>query len=108
MSTPAYLAGVLVVYDRESLKMARSIDRMADLSWLPLAKRCQCLDRDLTLGAVSLSEALNVKRVRLSDYRRAIRLFVKQARDHARLKGVPLPRLSYWPRRTPRRKRRRR
>lgn len=97
-----------MVYDRESLKVARAIDRMADSPWLPYAKRRQYLDRDLTLGAVSLSEALNVKRVRLRDYRRVIRLFVKQARDHARLKGVPLPRLSYWPRRTPRPKRRKR
>ena len=106
MSAPAYLAGVLVVYDRESLRMARSIDRMADSPWLPYAKRRQYLDRDLTLGAIALSEALNAKRVKLKDYRRAVRLFVKQAREHAKVKGVPLPRLSYWPRRTPRRKRR--
>ena len=93
------------MYDRESLRVARSIDRMADSPWLPQAKRRECLDRDLTLGAIALSEALNAKRVRLRDYKRALRLFVKQVRDHAKSRGVPLPRLSYWPRCTPRRKR---
>lgn len=97
MSTPAYLAGVLVVYDRESLKVVRSIERMAGSPWLPRAKKRQYLDRDLTLGAIALSQALNAKRVKPSDHKRAIRLFVKEARGHASLKGVPLPRLTYWP-----------
>ena len=98
MKGPAYLAGVLVVFDRESLKVARSINRMAGSPWLPWAKRRQYVDRDLTLGAIELSQALNAKRVKLRDHKRAIRLFVKQARNHARYMGVPVPRLSYWPR----------
>lgn len=97
MKGPAYLAGVLVVFDRESLKVARSINRMAGSPWLPWAKQRQYLDRDLTLGAVALSQALNSKRVKSRDHRRAVRLFVKQARNHARYMGVPLPRLTYWP-----------
>lgn len=98
MKGPAYLAGVLVVFDRESLKVSQSIVRMAGSPWLPAAKQRQYLDRDLTLGAIALSEALNSKRVKLRDHKRAIRLFVKQARNQARYMGVPVPRLSYWPR----------
>lgn len=97
MKGPAYLAGVLLVFDRESLKVAESIVRMAGSPWLPWAKRRQYLDRDLTLGAVALSQALNSKLVKPRDHKRAIRLFVRQARNHARYMGVPLPRLTYWP-----------
>lgn len=97
MKGPAYLAGVLVVFDRESLKVSQSIVRMARSPWLPWAKRREYLDNDLTLGAVALSVALNAKRVRPRDHKRAIRLFVKQARNQARYMGVPLPRLTYWP-----------
>lgn len=97
MKGPAYLAGVLVVFDRESLKVSQSIVRMAGSPWLPAAKQRQYLDRDLTLGAIALSVALNAKRVRPRDHKRAIRLFVKQARNQARYMGVPLPRLTYWP-----------
>lgn len=97
MKGPAYLVGVLVVFDRESLKVSRSIIRMAGSPWLPWAKRRQYLDRDLTLGAIALSQALNSKRVKPRDHKRIARLFVKQARNHARYMGVPLPRLTYWP-----------
>ena len=97
MKGSAYSAGVLVVFDRESLKVAMSINRMAGSPWLPWAKQRQYLDRDLTLGAIALSQALNAKRVKPRDHKRAIRLFVRQARNHARYMGVPLPRLTYWP-----------
>lgn len=97
MKGPAYLAGVLVVFDRESLKVARSIIRMAGSPWLPWEKLRQCLDRDLTLGAIVLPQALNSKWVKPRDHKRIARLFVKQARNHARYMGVPLPRLTYWP-----------
>lgn len=97
MKGPAYLAGVLVTFDRESLKVSQSIVRMAGSPWLPAAKKREYLDRDLTLGAIALSQALNSKRVRVRDHKRAVRLFVRQARNHARYMGVPLPRLTYWP-----------
>lgn len=98
----------VVARDRQVAWMARNIEAIRGQTWLSSKRQAQILSRDLTLGAIALGSKLNALGLPRRTFRKTILVYVKRSRDAARDAGLPLPRLSYWPRQTPKRKRRKR
>lgn len=99
----------VVARDKQVAWMVRNIEAMRNHPY-PSDKRrkAQIMSRDLTLGAIALGSKLNALGIPRQSFRKTILVYVKRSRAAARDAGLPLPRLSYWPRQTPKRKRRKR
>lgn len=98
----------VVARDKQIAWMSRNIEAMRDKTWFSDKRKAQILSRDMTLGAIALGSRLNTLGIPLRSFRKAITVYAKRSRAAAREAGLPLPRLSYWPRHTPKRKRRKR
>ena len=98
----------VVARDKQVAWMTRNIEAMRDKTWLSDKRKAQIMSRDLTLGAIALGSKLNSLGLPRRSFRKTILVYVKRSRNAAREAGLPLPRLSYWPRQTPKRKHRKR